>query len=199
MEVPESSGRRIRWRTSVVGVAGVTANRERRLSGVLWLGGWIATLGGLEGWGRRSANYQPSIWPHDYDQSLTSNYVGEPFTKHVEELKEEVKLMLHSVDPLHQLELIDDLGRLGVSYHFQDEIKRILSEIHNNNSSYYKQRKESLHAVALEFRLLRQHGYDIPAEIFDNFRDEKGNDKVWDRICLYEEQRPPRTRDRKTN
>ncbi|KAJ0017566.1 hypothetical protein Pint_11409 [Pistacia integerrima] len=124
---------------------------------------------------RRSANYQPSIWSHDYVQSLTNKYVGEPFTKHVEELKEEVKLMLHSVDPLHQLELIDHLERLGVSYHFQDEIKRILSKIHNNNSSYYKQRKESLHAVALEFRLLRQHGYDIPTEIFDNFRDEKGN------------------------
>ncbi|KAJ0017280.1 hypothetical protein Pint_11432 [Pistacia integerrima] len=56
---------------------------------------------------------------------------GEPFTKHVEELKEEVKLMLHSVDPLHQLELIDHLERLGVSYHFQDEIKRILKIFDN--------------------------------------------------------------------
>ncbi|KAJ0081031.1 hypothetical protein Patl1_11585 [Pistacia atlantica] len=70
--------------------------------------------------------------------------------------------MLNSVDPLHQLELIDDLERLGVSYHFQEEIKRILNKIHNNNSSNYNKRKESLHVVALEFRLLRQHGYDIP-------------------------------------
>ncbi|XP_031279517.1 terpene synthase 10-like [Pistacia vera] len=124
---------------------------------------------------RRSANYPPSIWSHDYVQSLTSNYVGEPFAKRVEKLKEEVRLMLNSVDPLNQLELIDDLERLGVSYHFQDEIKRILNKIHNNNSSNYKQREESLHAATLEFRLLRQHGYDIPTEIFDNFRDEKGN------------------------
>ncbi|KAJ0081966.1 hypothetical protein Patl1_10221 [Pistacia atlantica] len=83
--------------------------------------------------------------------------------------------MLNSVDPLNQLELIDDLERLRVSYHFQGEIKKILNKIHNNNSSNYKQRKESLHAVTLEFRLLRQYGYDIPTEIFDNFRDEKGN------------------------
>ncbi|KAJ0018519.1 hypothetical protein Pint_09994 [Pistacia integerrima] len=124
---------------------------------------------------RRSANYQPSIWPHDFAQSLASNYVGEQFAKRVEKLKEEVRLMLNSVDPLHRLELIDDLERLGVSYHFQEEIKRILNKIHNNNSSNYNKRKESLHVVALEFRLLRQHGYDIPTEIFENFRDEKGN------------------------
>ncbi|KAJ0018517.1 hypothetical protein Pint_09998 [Pistacia integerrima] len=62
---------------------------------------------------RRSANYPPSIWSHDYVQSLTSNYVGERFAKRVEKLKEEVRLMLNSVDPLNQLELIDDLQRLG--------------------------------------------------------------------------------------
>ncbi|KAJ0082878.1 hypothetical protein Patl1_10218 [Pistacia atlantica] len=111
---------------------------------------------------RRSANYPPSNWSHDYVQSLTSNYVGEPFAQRVEKLKEEVRLMLNSVDPLYQLELIDDLERLGVSNHFQDEIKRILNEIHNNNSNNYKPREESLHAISLEFRLLRQHGYDIP-------------------------------------
>ncbi|KAJ0018988.1 hypothetical protein Pint_10004 [Pistacia integerrima] len=111
---------------------------------------------------RRLANYPPSNWSHDYVQSLTSNYVGEPFAQRVEKLKEEVRLMLNSVDPLYQLELIDDLERLGVSNHFQDEIKRILNEIHNNNSNNYKPREESLHAISLEFRLLRQHGYDIP-------------------------------------
>ncbi|KAJ0080706.1 hypothetical protein Patl1_11616 [Pistacia atlantica] len=50
---------------------------------------------------RRSADYQPSILSHDYVQSLTNKYVVEPFTKHVEKHKEEVKLILNSVDPLH--------------------------------------------------------------------------------------------------
>ncbi|XP_031270973.1 terpene synthase 10-like [Pistacia vera] len=125
---------------------------------------------------RRSANYQPSIWPFDFVQSLGSNYRREPFAKRVEKLKKEVRLMLHTaVDSVHQLELIDDLQRLGVSYHFENEIRRILNAIYNNNIDNYKQKQESLYAVALEFRLLRQHGYDVPTEIFNNFRDKKGN------------------------
>ena len=98
--------------------------------------------------------------------------MGESCSNRLEKLKEDVKLMLHSVvDPLDQLELIDTLQRLGVDYHFEDEIKRILNTIWNNKCSNYKKNKEILYAVALEFRLLRQHGYDIPKEIFDNPRE----------------------------
>ncbi|CAK9157540.1 unnamed protein product [Ilex paraguariensis] len=63
-----------------------------------------------------------------------------------------------ATEPLDQLELIDNLQRLGVSYHFEDEIKRILENIYSNN----KWQKEDLYAAALRFRLLRQHGYDVP-------------------------------------
>ncbi|KAJ0018634.1 hypothetical protein Pint_11399 [Pistacia integerrima] len=122
---------------------------------------------------RRSANYQPSIWGFDYIQSLKSEYVGESCAKRVKQLKKDVRLMLDTVvDPLHQLELVDDLQRLGISYHFENEIKSILNSIYNKNP-----KQESLYTVALKFRLLRQHGYDIPAEIFNNFRDEKQNFK----------------------
>ncbi|KAJ0081034.1 hypothetical protein Patl1_11588 [Pistacia atlantica] len=65
---------------------------------------------------RRSANYQPSIWGFDYIQSLKSEYVGESCAKRVKQLKKDVRLMLDTeVDPLHQLELVDDLQRLGIS------------------------------------------------------------------------------------
>ena len=60
------------------------------------------------------------------------------------------------LDPLHQLELIDNLHRLGVSYHFEDEIKRTLDRIHNKNTN------KSLYATALKFRILRQYGYNTP-------------------------------------
>lgn len=73
------------------------------------------------------------------------------------------------VDALHQLEIVDNLQRLGVSYHFEDEIKRFLSRIYNernSRSSYHAKEKQesSLYAVALEFRLLRQHGFDMHAQ-----------------------------------
>ncbi|KAJ0081039.1 hypothetical protein Patl1_10184 [Pistacia atlantica] len=105
---------------------------------------------------RRSANYQPSIWSSDYVQSLKSEYVGQSCAQRVKKLKKDVRLMLDTVvDPLHQLELVDDLQRLGIS-------------------------------------LLRQHGYDISAEIFNNFSDEKRhfksclNDDCKGILSLYE-------------
>ncbi|KAI7993151.1 hypothetical protein LOK49_LG12G02324 [Camellia lanceoleosa] len=111
---------------------------------------------------RRSANYQPPIWDHDYVQSLNSKYVGDVYEKRAAKLKEDVKIMLEKVvdeDPLDALEMIDDLQRLGVFYHFKDEIERVLERIYNMNDKY---NNEDLHATALKFRLLRQHGYNVP-------------------------------------
>lgn len=75
-------------------------------------------------------------------------------------------MMLHkAVDPLHQLELIDNLQRLGLSYHFQSDIRVILESIHINTNYQGGDnmcKKENLYYSALQFRLLRQHGYSIP-------------------------------------
>ena len=88
---------------------------------------------------------------------------GEPYAKRVEKIKEEVKLMLMKVtDPLSQLEQIDILQRLGLSYHFEAEIKSILEGIYNRSSCIEAWKKNNLHATALEFRLLRQHGVWLP-------------------------------------
>ncbi|KAF5949295.1 hypothetical protein HYC85_011288 [Camellia sinensis] len=108
---------------------------------------------------RQTANYKPPIWDYDSLQSLNSKYVGDIYVKGAEKLKEEVKRMLvEVVDPLGGLEMIDDLQRLGVFYHFEDEIKRVLDNIRNDD----KWNNEDLHSTALQFRLLRQHGYNIP-------------------------------------
>ncbi|GMP98001.1 hypothetical protein CsSME_00046046 [Camellia sinensis var. sinensis] len=123
---------------------------------------------------RRTANYKPPIWDYDSLQSLNSKYVGDIYVKGAEKLKEEVKRMLAEVvDPLGGLEMIDDLQRLGVFYHFEDEIKRGLDNIRNDD----KWNNEDLHSTALQFRLLRQHGYNIPQEVFNSFRDKFGNFK----------------------
>ena len=68
-------------------------------------------------------------------------------------------MMLRQVaDTLDQLELIDDLQRLGVAYHFNIEIRNILESLYKNKDAI---RSKNLHAVALEFRILRQHGYHV--------------------------------------
>lgn len=74
------------------------------------------------------------------------------------ELKEIVEFKLKNVvDPLDQLELIDQLQKLGVAYHFHDEIERNLKKIQSNNDKW----DQNLHATALRFRLLRGYGFDV--------------------------------------
>ena len=72
-------------------------------------------------------------------------------------------MMLHkAVDPLEQLELIDILQRIGLSYHFEREIKRILEGLYNTNHHGGDTWKtKNLYATSLKFRLLRQHGYGV--------------------------------------
>ncbi|KAJ9178991.1 hypothetical protein P3X46_010826 [Hevea brasiliensis] len=127
---------------------------------------------------RRSANYQPSIWDYDYVQSLRSEFLGEVHTKRINKLKEEVsKMVINSQEmtkPIDQVELIDTLQRLGLGYHFQDEIKTTLVSIFHGSSEM----EEDLHATALQFRLLRQHGFHVPQEIFNRFKDQQGNFKA---------------------
>uniref|UniRef100_F6I6K0 Terpene synthase N-terminal domain-containing protein n=1 Tax=Vitis vinifera TaxID=29760 RepID=F6I6K0_VITVI len=146
---------------------------------------------------RRTANYHPPIWDYDYVQSLRSDYVvgmqGETYTRRLDKLKRDVKPMLGKVKkPLDQLELIDVLQRLGLYYHFKDEIKRILDSIYNQYNQHEEWMKDDLYATALEFRLLRQHGYDVPQDVFIRFKDETGSFKAClcedmkGMLCLYE-------------
>ncbi|TXG47890.1 hypothetical protein EZV62_027184 [Acer yangbiense] len=139
---------------------------------------------------RRTANFKPTIWSYDSIQSLSSEFAGKTYAKRVKELKEDVRAMIvKESDPLHQLELIETLQRLGLSYHFDHEIKSILDTIYDKRrSNINMQKQESLCVVALEFGLLRQHGYDISQEIFSRFKDEKGKfgDDCKGILALYE-------------
>lgn len=64
------------------------------------------------------------------------------------------------------LELVDDLQRLGIAYHFLDEISDVLEMIYYD---YYKTEEKwnsmSSNMKALGFRLLRQHGFHVPQGI----------------------------------
>nr|QWQ79599.1 TPS41 [Juglans sigillata] len=119
---------------------------------------------------RRSANYHPTIWHYDYIQSLRCEYVGESFTQKIDKLKGEVAMMFHKV--METLELIDILQRLGED----------IGKKHNTHHSGDVCKKQSLYAIAVEFRLLRQHGYDVPqvlliAKTFKSFINESGDFK----------------------
>nr|AZM65211.1 terpineol synthase [Santalum album] len=129
---------------------------------------------------RRSANYPPPTWDYDYLQSLGSDFEEGPNAERLNELKGQVAVALEDgVKHVDQLELIDVLQRLGVSYHFEHKINAILGSIHQSKGYHSNRRDpEDLHALALEFRLLRQHGYHVPQEVFNDFKDETGHFKA---------------------
>nr|WBW04264.1 terpene synthase [Ficus altissima] len=126
---------------------------------------------------RRGYCDYPTIWNYDYIQSIKSEYAqGEGvYASQRDRLKDQVRLMLKEItDPLVQLDTIDVLERLGICYHFEDEIKSILEGTYNINDFESGIWKDNLYATALKFRLLRQHLYPVPQEIFLDFKDESG-------------------------
>ncbi|KAG2301601.1 hypothetical protein Bca52824_030252 [Brassica carinata] len=108
---------------------------------------------------RRSGNYPPSPWDHRYLLSIENQYAKEKNVITRDLLKKKVRKML-DVDTkssrLEQLELIDDLEKLGIVWKCDKE--------------------EDLHATALGFRLLRQHGFDVSEDIFDVIVDKIESD-----------------------
>ncbi|PRQ19009.1 putative lyase [Rosa chinensis] len=123
---------------------------------------------------RHSANnYTPNIWGDHFLHYATTE-VDIKLEQHVRELKDQVKRML--MDPVkkpsQQLDLVDNIQRLGVSYHFENEIDGILKQIHHN---YSNGSDDDLYTTALIFRLLRQQGYSVSCDMFNKFRE--GNDQ----------------------
>ncbi|KAL4012925.1 hypothetical protein IC575_025071 [Cucumis melo] len=138
---------------------------------------------------RRSANYQPPIWKHEFVQSLQSEFMDDRCFNRREVLIRRVKMMLNNEeslvdDSLKGLEVVDELQRLGISYHFQMEINQILEIINgrfnNGEEGLEWNNNRSLYATSLHFRILRQHGYHIPEGVFKEFKNDIEN---LDNIC----------------
>ncbi|XP_058091520.1 probable terpene synthase 11 [Magnolia sinica] len=109
-------------------------------------------------------------------------------TTRIEELKEEAakKLNKEPYDPTATMKLIDTLQRLGIAYHFQEEISTILDRFYNSKDDH------DLFLTSLAFRLLRQHSYNVPPSVFQKFMDKEGKFKeslrkdTWGMLSLYE-------------
>ncbi|CAI0455572.1 unnamed protein product [Linum tenue] len=72
--------------------------------------------------------------------------------------------------------MIDAVQRLGIAYHFEQEIEAALLQISCTDDD--EDDNADLYTVSLRFRLLRQQGYPInPTRVLEKFKDEKGNFK----------------------
>ncbi|CAO2835988.1 unnamed protein product [Amaranthus hypochondriacus] len=119
-------------------------------------------------WGDRFLNYTPPD-----EVTLTQ------MKQEVEKLKELVRkeILEDKKDPKERIEFIDAIHRLGVAYHFENEIQNYLQKLHNNFNYMDNCYEEDLHYVSLGFRLLRQHGFHVSSDVFEKFKDENGRFK----------------------
>nr|WHL34548.1 terpene synthase 7 [Aquilegia oxysepala] len=126
---------------------------------------------------RRSANWKPSIWDHDFIKTLKNDYTGEVYVRRADSLKDKIRqLLINAHDkkksPLALLELIDNIQRLGLEHIFQDDIHQALGFVKEINPA---EMKYNLHATALRFRLFRQEGLSVSQDVFKVFKDRRGN------------------------
>ncbi|KAJ4724609.1 Terpene synthase [Melia azedarach] len=128
---------------------------------------------------RPLANFSPSIWKDTFASIPHLQSEIESCVKQVEELKEVVKEMLIAAtdDPAENVLLIDTLCRLGVSYQFETEIEQQLIHIFESYANLPDNHDYDLYTIALLFRVLRQHGFKMPCDVFNKFKDENGKFK----------------------
>ncbi|CAL1352333.1 unnamed protein product [Linum trigynum] len=119
---------------------------------------------------RRTVDFHSTVWGDFFlthvfaDQETVNGWnVG------IDALTENVKAMLLSAPTTlsEKLKLIDVVERLGIGYHFEEEIEEQLRQIYHGNNI---DNEDDLFTVALYFRLLRQHGYNVSGDIFKRFQ-----------------------------
>ncbi|KAK1386306.1 putative terpene synthase [Heracleum sosnowskyi] len=117
---------------------------------------------------RKSASFHPSVWGDKFlaynNPNAVKTDVDHEEEVHLKLLKEEVKKMWGARDAPHQklINFIDDIQRLGLSYHFEAELETLLQHIKDSFGEYYcSKTDDDLHDVALCFRLLGQKGHFV--------------------------------------
>ncbi|XP_065854928.1 terpene synthase 5-like [Euphorbia lathyris] len=141
-----------------------------------------------------SRNVPAGIWGYSFASISPLDSEMESYTKKVDEIKEKVKEMLiQSTKELsYNIEFIDLLCRLGVFYHFEDEIDTQLDHIFTILPNVLEDNNYELSTLATLFRVLRQHGYKMSSDVFKKFKDVDGEFKssmindVKGLLCLYE-------------
>ncbi|KAH0777664.1 hypothetical protein KY290_009075 [Solanum tuberosum] len=130
---------------------------------------------------RPVANFSPSLWGDRFLSFSIDNHVAQKYAQEIEALKEETRSMLLAITGrklVEKLNFIDVIERLGIAYHYEKEIDDILYGIYNENANFEGDDCSDLSTFALQFRLLRQHGYNISPDFFSKFQDGNGNFKV---------------------
>ncbi|KAL7139204.1 hypothetical protein ABFS83_09G034800 [Erythranthe nasuta] len=146
---------------------------------------------------RPVTNFPPSLWGDLFTSFEMDTKLSDMYGDEVKVLKEETRNMIISGDSKlsEKLVLIDTVERLGLSYHFENEIQEQLTLAFNGHFEFEPKENDDLFIIALQFRLLRQHALDAPSSIFKRFTENNGefknslvgsNEDVKGLLSLYE-------------
>ncbi|KAM1005036.1 hypothetical protein ACFX13_005201 [Malus domestica] len=102
--------------------------------------------------------------------SSKGQVIGDLQVRHAKKLKE-LKEALANIGENEQLIAVDAMQRLGVDYHFQEEIEAILKKQCTRASG--DEGSDELGVVSLRFRLLRQQGYHVTTDAFTKFKNNE--------------------------
>ncbi|CAH1423895.1 unnamed protein product [Lactuca virosa] len=123
-------------------------------------------------------NIHQSIVPSTKGDSLPRkiNFKIEQPIKYSQQVEEVRNLLKHvEGEPLKPVDMVDVLHKLCINHHFEEEIDSILkthyTKISNGHVSNHDQ---SLYEVSCNFRILRQEGYYVPADVFARFKQKNG-------------------------
>ncbi|CAL1373266.1 unnamed protein product [Linum trigynum] len=121
---------------------------------------------------RPTAEFHASVWGDFFiTHAPQTHQVVNSWNEQIEVLKSNIAGMLSFPTDNQTLNLIDLIERLGVDYHFEDEIERILGQEYVKiTSGAENYNDDDLYNVALRFRLLRQHGCNVSSDIFKRFK-----------------------------
>ena len=74
-----------------------------------------------------------------------------------EEVRQIILETVASSNLVRKLELVDTLQRIGVDYHYKEEIDDLLRSVYDDKDGG----SDNLYITSLRFYLLRKHGYGV--------------------------------------
>ncbi|GMJ10491.1 terpene synthase 21 [Hibiscus trionum] len=102
-------------------------------------------------------------------------------------------LMASAADPIENVKLVDTVLRLGVSYHFENDIENQLDSIFSSHQNdLFSGNDLDLSSTSVVFRVFRQHGFKMSCDVFNKYTDTDGKfkealmDDVKGMLNLYE-------------
>ncbi|KAM3346960.1 hypothetical protein ACQJBY_021133 [Aegilops geniculata] len=115
--------------------------------------------------------FHPTLWG-DYflKYKPQSSAQQAHMRERMEILLEQVRTVMKEANEIPKiLELVITIERLGLGYHYENEIAQLLDVVLNSDYD-----DNNLHLVSLRFYLLRKNRYDVSSDVFHKFEDKQG-------------------------